>query len=94
MKKIIFGLLVTASLASCSVTSGLTATGNSIKSADKTGTSKATLLFGFIPLGGDASISTAAKNGNIDKIATVDVTHTNILFLVQTIETKVTGQKP
>ena len=29
-----------------------------------------------------------------DKIATVDVTHTNILFLIQTIETKVTGQKP
>ena len=94
MRKIVFGILIAASFVSCTVTSGLTATSNSVKSADKTGTSKASLLFGFIPLSGDASISTAAKNGNIDKIATVDVTRTNILFLFQTIETKVTGQKP
>lgn len=94
MRKIIAGTLFVVLFASCSVTTGVTATSNSYKSADKVGKSKATLLFGIIPLGGDASIATAAKKGNIDKIATVDVTHTNILWLVSTIETKVTGQQP
>ena len=94
MKKIVLCLMILVTLASCSVTTGLTATSNSIKSADKIGTSTATLLFGFIPIGGDASIASAAKSGNIDKIATVDVKNTNILFIVQTIQTRVTGNQP
>ena len=94
MRRIITAIAVIALFSSCSVTMGLTATGNSIKSSDKTGVSKATLLLGAIPLGGDASIITAAKNGNIDKISTVDVKTTNFLFLITTIETTVTGQNP
>lgn len=94
MKKILFALALLMTLSSCSITLGLTATGNSIKASDKKGTSKATLLFGVLPIGGDASIITAAKNGNIDKISTVDIKTTNFLFILTTIETQVTGQNP
>ena len=94
MKKVLPFLAFIFIFSSCSITTGLTATGNSVQSASKTGTSSATLLFGLIPLGGDASIVTAAKNGNIDKISTVDVKTTNILFIVTTIQTRVTGQNP
>jgi hypothetical protein len=93
MKKIILGICVIFALTSCSATMPLTATSNSVKEADKVGISKATLLFGLFGLGGDASIATAAKNGNIDKIATVDVTTTNFFNIIVTTETKVTGHK-
>jgi hypothetical protein len=68
----------------------LTATSNSNKEATKTGISKATFLFG-IPLSGDASIATAVKNGNIDKVSVVDYKTTSILGIFNTIETTVTG---
>ena len=93
MKKIILSLLVMALVSSCSMTLPVSGSSYSIKEADKTGTSKATLLFGFIPLGGDASVGTAAKNGNIDKISTVDLKTTNFLNIITTYETKVTGHK-
>jgi len=79
-------------ITSCSVTMPLTATSNSNKEATKTGISKATFIFN-IPLSGDASIATAVKNGNIDKVSTVDVKTTSILGLFNTIETTVTGNK-
>jgi PBP1b-binding outer membrane lipoprotein LpoB len=94
MKKVLSIFAIVVLISSCSITTGLTATGNSVKSATKTGTSTATLLFGILPLGGDASIATAAKNGDIDKIATVDVKTTNILFILTKVQTKVTGQNP
>jgi predicted nucleic acid-binding protein len=40
----------------------------------------------------DASISAAAKNGGITKIATVDIKSTSILNLIVTYETIVTGE--
>ena len=40
----------------------------------------------------DASIQTAAKNGGITEISTVDVKTTNILNIILTYETIVTGK--
>ncbi len=93
MKKLILCAFVALSMTSCAVTMPITATSNSVKEADKTGVSKATVLFGILPLGGDASVIAAAKNGNIDKIATVDLKTTNFLNILVTYETKVTGHK-
>jgi hypothetical protein len=92
MKKVIFFSFVALALTSCAVTLPVSGSNMSLKEADKTGTSKASYLFGFFPLGGDASVGAAAKNGGIDKIATVDLTTTNYYILV-THETKVTGHK-
>jgi hypothetical protein len=93
MKKIILSLFVLACLSSCSIVLPVSGSSFSIKEADKTGKSSATVLFGFIPLGGNASVLTAAKNGNIDKIATVDLKTTNFLNIITTYETTVTGHK-
>ena len=93
MKRLLFTFFALSALASCSITTGLTATGNSVKEATKTGTSTATIVFG-IPFGGDASIATAAKKGDIDKIAIVDVKTSTFLGIVTTIQTKVVGQQP
>ena len=93
MKKLILSTMVVALLSSCSMTMPISGSSYSLKEADKTGSSKATLLLGFIPLGGDASVGAAAKNGNIDKIATVDLKTTNFLNIITTYETKVTGHK-
>jgi hypothetical protein len=93
MKKVILSSLVLDFLSGCSMTLPVSGSSFSIKEADKTGSSKATLLFGFIPLGGNASVVAAAKNGNIDKIATVDLKTTNFLNIITTYETKVTGHK-
>lgn len=83
-------LFIGVLISSCAVSLPVTATGNSVQEATKTGVSKATLLFGTIPLGGDASIHTAAKNGNINEISIVDIKTTSYLF-VYTIETTVHG---
>ena len=40
----------------------------------------------------DASIKTAAKNGGISKISTVDVKNTSYLGIVNQVETIVTGE--
>lgn len=93
MKKIILFAFVAFCMTSCAITMPVAATSNSVKDADKTGVSKATMLFGVLPLGGDASVISAARNGNIDKIATVDLKTTNILNILVTYETKVTGHK-
>jgi hypothetical protein len=76
-------------LTSCSVTEPLTATGNPI--GNKIGTAKATQVLGLC-FGGNASILTAAKNGGISKISTVDVKRRNILFIVMSQETTVSGE--
>jgi hypothetical protein len=76
-------------LSSCSMILPLTATSNS--SGTKVGTSVATSVFGLC-FGGDASIRTAAKNGGITKISTVDMQKTNTLFIITKYTTIVTGE--
>ena len=59
-----------AVLSSCSVTVPVTATSNPVGS--KVGIAKSTQIMGFFPDGGDLSVMSAAKNGGISKISTVD----------------------
>ncbi|MCS6832820.1 MAG: TRL-like family protein [Flammeovirgaceae bacterium] len=92
MKKAILALAALAmlSLSSCSLTLPVAATSNPVGS--KVGTSKATGFFGILFFNQDASIKEAAKNGGITKISTVDIKSGNILNLVVTYETIVTGE--
>ena len=80
-------------LSSCSAILPVTATSNPVGS--KVGTAQATSYLGPIGYGfsfnQDASIQTAAKNGGITKISTVDMKVTNTLGLIYTYETIVTG---
>jgi hypothetical protein len=91
MKKILLGAIAACvlTLASCATTFPLTATGNNLGS--KMGTASVTYLFGTIPLGGDAGIYAAAKNGGLTKISTVDVKVSPMLF-VTTYTTLVSGE--
>ena len=79
-----------AFLSSCAVTMPVNATSNPI--GTKVGTAKATGYFGVVFFDADASIQTAAKNGGITKISTVDIKTTNVLGIVWTYETIVTGE--
>lgn len=89
--KTIFAMLaVVAMLSSCSLTLPVTATSNAVGS--KVGTAKATGYLGVLFFGADASIQSAAKNGGISKISTVDIKQTNMLGLIVTYETIVTGE--
>lgn len=63
-------------LASCSVTTPLTATSNPLSKDAKVGTSDFISLFGVINLG-DAGINLAAKKAGITKISVVDTKVTN-----------------
>ncbi len=83
-------LLVVAMMSSCSVTLPVNATSNSVGS--KVGVSKATGYFGVLFFDQDASIRTAAKNGGITKISTVDIKMGSVLNLIVTYETIVTGE--
>jgi hypothetical protein len=90
MKKIILSSLVLGFLASCSVTLPVNATSNSVGS--KVGSAKTTQIFGLFFDGGDASIKTAAKNGNLSKISSVDFKRSSFLMIINTYETIVTGE--
>lgn len=83
-------LIVTAVLSSCSLTLPVAATGNAVGS--KVGTASATGYLTVLYFGGDASIRTAAKNGGISKISTVDLKRTSLLGIVETYECIVTGE--
>ena len=85
-------LLVGASaLSSCSVTVPVTATSNPVGS--KVGIAKSQQILFFFPDGGDLSIQTAAKQGGISKISTVDFKRTMVfLNFVTAYETIVTGE--
>ena len=83
-------LSVTAMMASCSLTLPVNATSNTVGS--KVGTAKATGFLGVLFFDADASIRTAAKNGGITKISTVDVKQGNVLNIIITYETIVTGE--
>ncbi len=67
-----------------------TATSNAVGS--KVGKASATVYLNVLAFDQDASIRTAAKNGGISKISTVDVKFSNFLGLIQTYETIVTGE--
>jgi hypothetical protein len=83
-------LAVAAMMTSCAVTLPVNATSNAVGS--KVGTAKATGYLGALFFNQDASIRTAAKNGGITKISTVDIKHGSILGLIVTYETIVTGE--
>jgi len=95
MKKNVMNLAcaaaVAALLSSCAFTAPVTATSNEVGS--KVGVAKTTRVFAFFFDGGDASIQTAAKNGGIKKISTVDFkTSVGFLGLFGTFQTIVTGE--
>lgn len=89
MKKLFFVSILALIFTSCSVTLPVNATSNEVGS--KTGSSSTTSIFGLFFDGGDASIRTAARNGGINRISTVDFKSTNYLFIVGQYETIVTG---
>jgi len=80
---------MTISFSSCSITMPVTATSNPVGS--KVGKSTATVVLGFA-FDEDASIKSAAKQGGISKISTVDIKTKSILGLVVTYETIITGE--
>jgi len=81
---------VVALLSSCSLTMPVNATSNPVGS--KVGTATATGYFGVLFFDQDASIRTAAKNGGITRISTVDIKQESILNIIVTYETIVTGE--
>jgi len=81
---------VVALLSSCSLTLPVNATSNPV--GQKVGSATATGFFGCLFFGADASIRTAAKNGGITKISTVDIKQGNVLGIIVTYETIVTGE--
>jgi hypothetical protein len=90
IKVFVAAIVVAGLLSGCALTLPVNATGNSV--GNKVGTAKATGYFGILFFDQDASIQTAAKNGGITKISTVDIKQTSILGLVVTYETIVTGE--
>ena len=90
MKKILLSLTLMGFLASCSITMPVSATSNEVGS--KRGTASGVCYLGVICLGADASIESAARNGGISKISTVDLKTTNVLGLIVTYKTIVTGE--
>ncbi len=90
IKKFAALIVIAGLLTSCALTLPVNATSNAVGS--KVGTAKATGYLGIFWFNADASIQTAAKNGGISKISTVDIKQTNILGLLYTFETIVTGE--
>lgn len=93
LKKIksLFAVIVVALVvASCSITLPVNATGYAVGS--KVGTATATGYLGVLFFNADASIRTAAKNGGINRISSVDIKKTSLLNIIVTYETIVTGE--
>lgn len=90
MKKLLIVAVSSLMFASCSLTLPVTATSNEVGS--KVGISKTTNIGPFFFGGGDASIRTAAKRGNLTKISTVDFKQTTSWFFIHKFETIVTGE--
>lgn len=95
MKKIavVCAMVALLVLAGCTSVTPIGATSNAVGS--KVGESTATFLFGGpafgIPMGGgDVSIQTAAQNGGISSISTVDQKIVNYYFMTK-VTTIVTG---
>jgi len=81
--------LVTLFLTGCAITLPVAATSNAVGS--KVGTSTATGYFGVLFFDADASIRSAAANGGITKISTVDVKVSSLLNIITSYECIVTG---
>ena len=77
-------------MSSCSITTPVAISSNPVGS--KVGSAKGTGFLYILVFGVDASIMKAAKSSGITKISTVDFKQTNILGLIQTYETIVTGE--
>lgn len=90
IKSIVALLAIVAMVSSCALTLPVNATSNPI--GDKVGTAKGTGFLGVLFFNADASIQTAAKNGGITEIATVDLKQSNVLGIIVTYETIVTGK--
>jgi len=75
---------------SCSLTLPVNATGYAVGS--KVGTATATGYLGVLFFNADASIRTAAKNGGITRISSVDIKQTSLLGIIVTYETIVSGE--
>lgn len=93
MKKILvksFVILTVGFMTSCTMAGPLIITDNA-NSGDKVGESSFISYFGFPPFNGDNSIETAAKNGGIKKISTVDAKITGGFFSTK-YSTIVTGE--
>lgn len=89
-KKVAALIGIAAMLSSCALTLPVNATSNPV--GNKVGVAKATGYLGVLFFDQDASIQTAAKNGGIKKIATVDIKKTSVLNIIVTYETIVTGE--
>ena len=89
-KMIFAACIATALFSSCALTLPVTATSNPVGS--KVGKAVATGYLGSLFFDADASIQTAAKNGGITKISTVDMKNTSVLGIIVTHETIVTGE--
>jgi hypothetical protein len=77
-------------LSSCSITLPVAATSNPVGA--KVGSATAPVFLGVFVFDGDASIKSAAKNGGITKISTVDMKQFTILNIYSTYTTIVTGE--
>lgn len=89
-KKVFALIAIAALMTSCAVTLPVNATSNPV--GKKVGVAKATGYLGVLFFDQDASIRTAAKNGGISRIATVDIKQSSILGIIVTYETIVTGE--
>jgi hypothetical protein len=79
------------SLTACKTTMPVAISSNPVGS--KIGSSKTTSILGFFFDGGDASILTAAKNGKISKISTVDFKVNNVFMgIIVDFETIISGE--
>jgi len=85
-----FAFVVSLIVSSCSLTLPVNATGYAV--GNKVGTAKATGYLGFLFFDADASIRTAAKNGGISRISSVDIKQTSLLGIIVTYETIVSGE--
>ena len=84
-----FLIATTIALSSCSVMLPVSASSGTL-GGSKVGTATAIGILGFWP-NADASIETAAKNGGITKVSTVNVKVSSYLWIVTTYQTKVIG---
>ncbi len=90
IKLLLASAVIAILMTSCEIILPLAATSNPVGS--KVGTAEATIYLGIFTFDQDASIRTAAKNGGITKISTVDIRRKDVLGIVLTYETIVTGE--